>query len=150
MCANASGWRLTTSAVSIAYTFPDGPTACASDAVRRPATISATLSPFLSPMNSTTSDAFQAGLTVGAADCESALVAAPIEMASVTDNPSFRMCQSFSWFHCKQCIAFHVASPFYIDRQDLSHARFGGQPIQGCISGIHLAFASFTVSAHPS
>src|SRR5579859_1475531 len=95
MCINASGWALTTSAVSTAYTFPEGPTACASDAVRRPATISATLSPFLSPMNSITSDAFQAGSTVGAADCENALVAAPIEIASVTDNPSFRMCQSF-------------------------------------------------------
>src|ERR1700685_3379442 len=92
MCANVSGWCLTTSAVSIAYTFPDGPTACASDAVRRPATISATLSPFFRPLNSTTSDAFQAGSTVGAVDCENALVAAPIEMASVTDNPSFRMC----------------------------------------------------------
>src|SRR5271168_4421977 len=68
ICANASGWALTTSAVSIAYTFPDGPTACAIDAARRPATISATLSPFLSPINSTTSDAFQAGSTVGAPD----------------------------------------------------------------------------------
>src|ERR1700733_177322 len=92
---NASGWALTTSAVSTAYTFPDGPTACASDAVRRPATISATLSPFLSPMNSTTSGTFQAGSTFGAADCDNALVPAPIEIASVKDNPSFRMCQSF-------------------------------------------------------
>src|SRR6202166_1547031 len=96
MCANASGWALTTSAVSTAYTFPDGPTASASDAVRRPATMSATLSPFLSPMNSTTSGAFQAGSTAGAADCENALVAAAIEIASVTDNPNFRMFQSLS------------------------------------------------------
>src|ERR1700722_7062271 len=95
MCANASGWALTTSAVSTAYTFPEGPTACASDAVRRPATISATLSPFLSPINWTTSGAFQAGSSAGAADCENALVAAPIEIASVKNDPSFRMCKSF-------------------------------------------------------
>src|ERR1700686_313959 len=95
MCTNASGWALTTSAVSIAYTFPDGPTACASDAVRPPATMSATLSPFLSPMNSTTSGAFQAGSTVGAADCENALEPAPIEKTNAKDNPSVRMCQSF-------------------------------------------------------
>src|SRR5580658_882865 len=97
MCSNASGWALTTSAVSTAYTFPEGPTACASDAVRRPATISATLSPFLSPMNLMTSGAFQAGSSAGAVDCENTLMAAPIEIASVTDNPSFRICQSFSW-----------------------------------------------------
>src|SRR5271170_5173669 len=95
MSANASGWILTTSAVSTAYTFPDGPTACASDAVRRPATISATLSPFLRPMNSMTCGAFQAGSTVGVVDCEDALVAAPIAMASVKDNANFRMCHSF-------------------------------------------------------
>src|ERR1700722_11222931 len=95
MCSSAVGWALTTSAVSTAYTFPVGPTACASDAVRRPATTSATLSPFLSPINSTTSGAFQAGSTVGAADCENALVPAPIEIAKVKDNPSFRICQSF-------------------------------------------------------
>jgi hypothetical protein len=29
-------------------------------------------------------------------DCDNALVPAPIEIASVKDNPSFRMCQSFS------------------------------------------------------
>src|SRR5271166_6133733 len=96
MRTNISGWALTTSAVSTAYTFPDGPTACASDAVRRSATISATLSPFLSPINSTTSGAFQAGSTVGAADCENTLVAANSVTASVTDEPSFRICQS-SW-----------------------------------------------------
>src|SRR5882762_573502 len=94
MCTNASGWALTTSAVSTAYTVPEGPTAWASDAVRRPATISATLSPFLTPMNWITSGAFQAGSTVGAAGCDNALVPAPMEIANVKDNPSFRMCQS--------------------------------------------------------
>jgi TPR repeat protein len=56
-------------AVELAKAVTTNPSAWASEAVRRPATISATLSPFLSPINLITSGAFQAGSTVGAADC---------------------------------------------------------------------------------
>src|SRR5258708_17070753 len=95
MSTKAAERAVPTAAFSTAKPFPDGPTPGGGDAESPPATISATLSPFLSPINWITSDAFQAGSTVGAADCENAPVPAPIEIANVNDNPSFRMCQSF-------------------------------------------------------
>jgi hypothetical protein len=53
------------------------------------------LSPFLSPMNATTSGAFQAGSRAGAADCGHALEPDPIEIASAKQRANIRMCQSF-------------------------------------------------------
>jgi hypothetical protein len=55
--------------------------------------------------------------------------------------------QQSKGFAARQAIARKISD---IDGQDLGHARFGGQPIQGCISEIRLALAALTVSTHPS
>src|ERR1700742_1202640 len=88
------GWPLTTSAVSTAYTFPVGPTASARDLVKRPPTMSATTSPFLTPIKAMTSGTFQAGSNgggLGGGVCDEAVVGAPSEKARSSDSAIVRM-----------------------------------------------------------
>jgi hypothetical protein len=73
---------------------PEEPTACANEAVNRPPTMSATLSPFFRPMNAMTSGTFHAGSSGGGApDCEDAGAAAAIDKANMRKSARFRMSQ---------------------------------------------------------